>query len=358
MDSPTNQGPAAVEAVADRLFGAALEGMDAVAIAIGDRLGYYQALDAGPRTPDELAGVTGHSPRYTREWLEQQAMTGYVVPAGDAYALAPGVAETLARPGTSTWLAPLMRQFAAAAAQWTRIADAAASGTGLAWQEYGPDMYEAQSDMNAAPLLESLADEWLAAALPEVHARLDAGEASRVADIGCGGGWAGIALASRFPAVRVDGYDVDPPTVELARANVLAHGLDDRVRILEQDVAAESPDTPYDLVMAFECIHDMPHPVAVLAGARRMLAPEGRVLIGDMAGAESFVPDGDPIQRALYGFSLLVCLPDAMSGNPETATGTVMRPSTMDAYARAAGFAAAVPLDVEHDLWRFYELTR
>ena len=150
MDTLTNQDTNPVEAVADRLFGATLEGMDAVAIAIGDRLGYYRALDAGPRTPDELAAETGHSPRYTREWLEQQAMTGYVVPSGDAYALAPGVGETLARPGTSTWLAPLMRQFAAAAAQWTRIADAAASGTGLAWHEYGPDMYEAQSDMNAA----------------------------------------------------------------------------------------------------------------------------------------------------------------------------------------------------------------
>lgn len=358
MDTLTNQDTNPVEAVADRLFGATLEGMDAVAIAIGDRLGYYRALDAGPRTPDQLAAETGHSPRYTREWLEQQAMTGYVVPSGDAYALAPGVAETLARPGTSTWLAPLMRQFAAAAAQWTRIADAAASGTGLAWHEYGPDMYEAQSDMNAAPLLESLADVWLPTAMPEIHARLDAGEPLRVADVGCGGGWAAIALARRFPEARVDGYDVDPPTVELARANVLADRLDDRVRILEQDVAAQAPDTSYDLVMAFECIHDIPHPVEVLAGIRRMLAPQGRVLIADMAGAEAFVPDADPIQRLLYGFSVLVCLPDAMSGNPETATGTVMRPSTMDAYALAAGFAAAVPLAVEHDMWRFYELTR
>ena len=170
MDTLTNHDTTAAEAMADRLFGAALEGMDAVAIAIGDRLGYYRALDAAPRTPDELAAETCHSPRYTREWLEQQAMTGYVVPSGDAYALAPGVAETLARPGTSAWLAPMMRQFAAAAAQWTRIADAAASGTGLAWREYGPDMFEAQSEMNAAPLLESLADVWLPAAMPEIPA--------------------------------------------------------------------------------------------------------------------------------------------------------------------------------------------
>jgi SAM-dependent methyltransferase len=358
MDSLSNHTVASPEAVADRLFGTMVDAMDVVAIAIGDRLDYYRALDAGPRTPAELAAETGHSPRYTREWLEQQAMSGHLVPYGDAFALAPGVAETLARPGTSLWLAPMMRQFAAAAAQWARVADAAAAGTGLPWREFGQDMFEAQSDVNAAVVRESLVDEWLPAALPEVNARLEAGEPLRVADVGCGGGWAGIALARRYPAVRVDGYDVDPPTVELARANVMAEGLDDRVRILEQDVGAKPPDTPYDLVMALECIHDMPHPVEVLAGVHRMLAPDGRVLIADMAGAEAFRPDGDLVQRCLYGFSVLICLPDAMTGNPEGATGTVMRPSTMTAYAREAGLTAAVPLRVEHDLWRFYELTR
>jgi SAM-dependent methyltransferase len=358
MDSLTNYAIASPEAVADRLFGTMVDAMDVVAIAIGDRLGYYRALDAEPLTPAELATQTGHSLRYTREWLEQQAMSGHVVPYGDAFALAPGVAETLARPGTSLWLAPMMRQFAAAAAQWSRVADAAAAGKGLAWQEFGPDMFESQSDVNAAMVLECLVDEWLPGALPGVHARLEAGEPVRVADIGCGGGWAGIALARRYPAVRVDGYDVDPPTVELARGNVRAEGLDDQVRILALDVGVMPPDPSYDLVMAFECIHDMPHPVEVLTGIHRMLAPGGRVLVADMAGAERFDPDGDLVQRCLYGYSVLLCLPDAMTGNPEGATGTVMRPSTMDAYARAAGFTAAVPLRVEHELWRFYELTR
>jgi hypothetical protein len=80
-------------------------------------------------------------------------------------------------------------------------------------------------------------------------------------------------------------------------------------------------------------------------------------MVADMAGAEEFTPDGDPVQRALYGYSVLICLPDAMTGNADGATGTVMRPSTMDRYAREAGFSGATPLGVEHDFWRFYELT-
>lgn len=360
-DTVTGTAPTDAEAalrVGDRLFAAAVDAMDVIAIAIGDRLGYYEALDAGPTTPDALARATRTSRRYCREWLEQQAMSGYVEHRDGVFGLAPGVADVLARRGTTAWLAPMARQVAAAAAHWTRVADGAARGTGLGWADYGRDMYEAQSDMNAAALLESLADDWLAAALPQLHARLAAGEQLRVADVGCGGAWAGIALAQRFPGVQVDGYDVDGPTVELAQRNVAAHGLGERVRVLHQDPAVRAPAGAYDLVTAFECIHDMPNPVAVLRAMRRMVSEDGHVLVADMAGAEEFSPDGDLVQRALYGYSVLVCLPDAMSGNPEGATGTVMRPSTMQRYARDAGFSAAVPLDVEHEFWRFYELTR
>ncbi len=358
MTTPTPSPTDVTDTVVERLFLAMLDGMDVVAVAIGDRLGYYRALDEAPRTSAGLAEATGSHERYAREWLEQQAMSGYLVVDEGVFSLAPGVAEALARPGTSAWVAPMLRQFAAAADHWADVADGARTGAGLPWAGFGRDMYESQSDVNAAPLLESLAGTWLPAALPGLHARMAAGETVRVADVGCGGAWAGIALARAFPGVHVDGYDVDGPTVALARANVEREELADRVRVLEQDLAEHSPDAAYDLVMAYECIHDMPHPVPVLAAMRRMVRPEGRVLVADMAGAEEFTPDGDPTQRCLYGYSVLVCLPDAMSGNPEGATGTVMRPATMDRYAREAGFAGATPLPVEHDLWRFYELTR
>lgn len=216
----------AADVMVEKVFASVLGGMEAVTIAIGDRLGYYRALDDTDMTSEELASTTGCSERYTREWLEQQAVCGYLVATSDGasrerrYTLAPGTAETLARPEELTTMAPLARMLAAAAAQWTRIADGAASGAGLGWVEYGVDMREAQADVNAPPLRRLLPDKWLAAGLPDVHRRLDAGEQLKIADVGCGAGWASIGLASRFPNATVDAYDVDPPTVDLARRNI------------------------------------------------------------------------------------------------------------------------------------------
>lgn len=350
------------EAMSARVFSAAVEGMDLVAMAIGDRLGYYAALDGPKLTPPQLAAVTRTSARYTREWLEHQAVAGYVELIRGArgeehsYRLAPGVAEVLARPGLLSSLAPLARQVAAAMAQWTKVTDGARTGYGLSWAEFGKDVRESQADLNAPQLREFLAHEWLPAALPDTYERMVAGDRVRVADIGCGGAWASIALADAFPQVRVDGFDLDPETVEMARLNVAKTGHANRVRIIEGDVATNAPVAEYDLVMAFECIHDMAAPIEVLAGMQRMLRPGGRGLVADMAGAEDLEPDGDPVQRALYGFSLLLCLPDAMAGGAVDATGTVLRPATMNRYARVAGFSDIEVVPIEHDFWRFYAL--
>lgn len=352
-----------VEAVTERFFAAAIDAMDVAITAIGDRLGYYAALDGRTLTPPELAARTGTNPRYAREWLEHQAVTGYAEllpgarPEENAYRLAPGVAEVLARPGLLTSLAPLARQLAAAEARWGELVEGARTGQGVAWPEFGSDMREGQADMNAPQFHAMLAGSWLPVAVPDLHRRMADGEEVRVADVGCGGAWAAIALADAFRKVTVDGYDIDPPTVSMARENVERAGHKGRIRIIQGDLAQVAPTADYDLVMAFECVHDMPRPVDFLAGVHRMLRPDGTAMIADMAGAEELRPDADPVQRALYGYSLLICLPDAMSGGAVDATGTVMRPSTMRRYATDAGFSAVDVLPVEHDFWRFYRLT-
>jgi len=112
----------------------------------------------------------------------------------------------------------------------------------------------------------------------------------------------------------------------------------------------------FDLVAAFECIHDLSDPVAVLATMRRLAKPSGVVLVMDERVAEEFGAFGDPVERLCYGVSLFVCLPDGLSRQPSAATGTVMRPATLRRYALEAGFSGMEVLPLENDLFRFYRL--
>jgi hypothetical protein len=118
------------------------------------------------------------------------------------------------------------------------------------------------------------------------------------------------------------------------------------------------PSGRFAAAFAFECVHDMPRPVEVLAAARASLAPGGFMVVMDEAVAEEFAPDGDELERVMYGFSLLVCLPDGMSAPGSVGTGTVMRPATLRRYAQEAGFTGFEVLPIEEfGFWRFYLLT-
>jgi hypothetical protein len=361
--SPPAPDAEAAMAVASRLMTAATGTFDLLAIALGERLGYYRLL-AGrePLTPPALAAASRTAPRYAREWLEQQAVTGLLEvldpgqePDERRYQLRPGVAEVLADPDQLTYLAPLARQLAAAARQLPAITRAYQSGAGVPWAAFGADMRESQADLNRPGYLRLLAGDWLAA-LPEVQQRLRTAPAARVADIGCGAGWSCIGLAQGYPMIRVDGYDLDAASVELARRNIAAAGLADRVRVHQADITVTADRGPYDLVTAFECLHDLPRPVPALAAMRHLAAPDGTVLVADMKAARQFSAPGDELERLLYGFSLFICLPDSMSDPRSAATGTVLRPETLRDYAAQAGYDRVDTLPVEHDMWRFYRL--
>jgi hypothetical protein len=101
----------------------------------------------------------------------------------------------------------------------------------------------------------------------------------------------------------------------------------------------------------------MGRPVEALANARRALADGGTVIVADERVAESFIAPGDDLERIMYGFSVVHCLPVGRADHEDSvATGTAMRPDTLRAYARDAGFADVSILPIENDFWRFYRL--
>jgi precorrin-6B methylase 2 len=348
------------EEYAERMMSAALGWIDVMSAYLGDRLGWYRSLaEHGPSSPDQLAERTGTQHRYAREWLEQQAVSGVLLldeseDGTRRYTLPDTAAEVLLDGDSLNYLGPLPRVFAAVSRTMPELLEAYRHGGGVSWAQLGADAREAQAELNR-PLLAELPTAF--AGIGDVQSVLTR-PGARVADVGMGGGWSSIALAQAYPGLEVDGFDIDEPSIELARANAAAAGVADRVRFHNADGDGLAAHGPFDAAFAFECIHDMARPVDVLA-AMRQAVPHGPVVIMDEAVGERLVAPGDEVERLMYGYSIFCCLPDGLSHRPSVGTGTVMRPDTLRDYAQAAGFADLDILPVEDfGMFRFYSLTR
>ncbi len=350
------------DAFAERVFKDALGFADTLAVYIGDRLGLYDALRQGDAiTSVELARRTSLDERYIREWLEHQAATGIIDLVADSrepswryYAISPEHAEVLTDRESVNWLAPLVREMAGTTSVLPRLVDAFRTGDGIPYADYGLDVIEGQADINRATFLQLLGNEWLPA-VPDVDAVLR-NPGARIADIGCGAGWSAIAIARAYPHVRIDGFDLDEASIALARRNIEEAGVSDRVQVHLRDAAAPELRGQYDLVLAFECVHDLSRPVDVLRAMRELTNERGAVIVMDERTGEQFTAPADDLDRLFYGWSLLLCLPSGLADQPSAATGTVMRPAMLDCYAEDAGFSRMEILPIEHAAFRFYRL--
>ena len=363
-----------------RLFTAMLGAYELSTVYLGVRLGCYASLAGeGAANAAELAARCGIHPRYAREWLEQQAVSEFLVvddPAGDAevrrYALPPEHAE-LADPDGG--LAAMAYMHVGIGSVTSRLVDAYREGTGLAYAEYGADVRAGQAGFvrEAYPMLlprvvraavgsvvaESVARGGAAAGSVTGGGTAELWTPERIADIGCGAGWSSLALADAYPEVRVDGLDTDAACIEEARANAVAAGVADRVTFEVCDAAEPKLARRYDVAIFCDVLHDLARPVDALAAARELLTARGVAVVVDEAASDEFTAPGDQLQRGLYVASVLHCLPVGMSEQPSAGTGALMRMSTLRSYAREAGFSDVRELSVTQGAgMRAYLLTR
>jgi 2-polyprenyl-3-methyl-5-hydroxy-6-metoxy-1,4-benzoquinol methylase len=351
------------DALVERIFGSSIEFMEILSIYVGDRLGFYRTLaDTGEATASQMADASGTHGRYAREWLEQQAVAGILeVEDADAdpeerrYRLPEGHDEVLLERDSLYYMAPFARMMVGISRPLPAVLEAFRTGGGVPYPEYGEDTREGIAYANRPMFVNLMGTEWLPA-VPDVHERLQSDPPARVADIGCGTGWSSISIARAYPKARVDGFDLDEDSIAEAKANAEAEGLTDRVTFQVRDAADPELSDRYDLAIAIECIHDMGRPVEALRAMRSMAGNDGAVLVADERVGEDFAAPGDEVERLMYGFSIVHCLPVGMAERPSAGTGTVMRPATLRRYATEAGFSGVEILPIENDFWRFYQL--
>lgn len=338
---------------------------------LGVRLGLYEELHRrGPATPEQLAQRLGLDRRYLREWLEQQAVAGLLevtgapavaaTAAGEtggqrSYALPEAHREVLTVSGSPLSMVSLTAlPLGGVAAALPRLLEAFRTGAGVADEAYGDDWRHGHGGANRA-LFDTVLPGWLAQQLPELARTLREG-GGRVADVGCGAGWAGIALAATYPGCTVDGFDLDARTLDQAQANAVTAGVAGRLRFHHGD-AADAPDAGhYDLVLLLDAVHEVTHPVAVLRACRRLVRPGGTVLLLDARVQPEFTAPGDEIERFQYATSVLHCLPAGRAADGATTTGTVLRPAVVARLAGEAGFTGCAELPFPDRFHRAYRL--
>jgi SAM-dependent methyltransferase len=310
--------------------------LDTVLVVMGDRLGLYRALaGAGPLTPAELAQRTGTAERYVREWLNAQAAGAYINydPDSGRYTLPAEHAVALTDESSPVYLPGLFQTALGSVLDSPRITEAAKTGEGFGWHEHGQDVFDGCERFFRPGYNANLVSAWLPA-LDEVVAKLQRG--ATVADVGCGHGASTILMAQAFPASTFVGSDYHEGSIATARQRAAEAGVSDRVRF-EVAAASSYSGRGYDLVTMFDCLHDMGDPVGAARHVRQSLAADGTWMIVEPAAGDRVEDNINPVGRAYYGFSTLLCTPASLSQDVGLALGAQAGESRIRDVVTTAG---------------------
>ncbi|HVF75593.1 MAG TPA: class I SAM-dependent methyltransferase [Acidimicrobiales bacterium] len=340
--------PAVVEEFAGRIAGTVTAGVVTLMIDIGHRTGLFEAAAAGPATSAELAERAGLSERYVREWLGAVSTAGifrydpdagtFTLPVEHALLLTGGGSSNLAV------LAPLVGDLARHVGA---VTEAFRTGAGVPYDCYRPEFTTTMDEVGRRTYDEALVDGFLAAA-PGLVERLRQGITA--ADLGCGAGHVVNLLGRAFPASTFVGFDIAEDALEAGRREAQAWGLDN-VRFERHDVAQLPATARFDLVTAFDAVHDQADPAGVLRRAHDALADDGTFFMVDIKASSDLANNLDnPLAPMLYGISVMHCMSVSLAAGG-AGLGTAWGRELACEMLAAAGFTSVSVHELPQDVF-------
>jgi 2-polyprenyl-3-methyl-5-hydroxy-6-metoxy-1,4-benzoquinol methylase len=317
-----------------------LGGASSVAmVRMGDSLGLYKALhEGGAATCEALAKRVKLDERYLREWLSHQAASGYLAydPKATTFSLTPEQAMVFAIEDSPVYMVGGFDAVAAMLENQPKVQAAFKTGGGVAWGDQATCLFCAVARFFRPGYVNHLVSEWLPA-LDGVLSKLERG--AKVADVGCGHGWSTVLMAKAFPKSQFVGFDFHEGSIDDARAHARQHGVDGNTRF-EVAKAKELPESGFDLVTCFDCLHDMGDPAGAARHIRAALKPDGTWMVVEPMAGDRLEDNLNPVGRLYYGASTLVCVPTSKSQEVGAALGAQAGEKRLREVIGGAGFSA------------------
>jgi SAM-dependent methyltransferase len=348
--------PEAGNTFAEKLLGHLNGAAIMLMTSIGHRTGLLDAMGDGvARTSAALAQQSHLSERYVREWLGAMTTGGIVQysPASKTYHLPPEHAALLTRAAAPTNFAATSQWISVLGGVESRVVEAFVHGKGVGYDAY-ERFHDVMAEESGQTTLGGI-DEHIIPLIDGLEARLQKG--IEVADVGCGRGLAILHLANRFPSSRFVGLDLNDAAIASAREEASRRGLTN-VQFEKCDLTTWKTNRRFDLITAFDAIHDQARPDLVLQSVNRALHSDGVFLMQDIKASSHVEKNlGHPLAPFIYTISCMHCMSVSLAQGG-MGLGAAWGEELARNMLSDAGFTDVTVRELPHDMINIYYICR
>nr|WP_321234580.1 class I SAM-dependent methyltransferase [uncultured Psychroserpens sp.] len=306
-------------------------------ITIGDKLGLYTTLaESGHLTSHELAVKTNTTERYIREWLSAQAASGYVEyeASSQKFFMTPEQSMVFGNRKSPVFMTGAFYAISSLYHDEHKIENAFKTGEGVSWGDHNSCLFCGTEKFFSPSYEGNLISNWIPS-MDGVIEKLEKG--AKVADIGCGHAASTIIMAKAFPNSSFIGFDFHAASIDQAKERAKDAGLTNVS--FEVSTAKDFPGSDYDFITFFDCLHDMGDPVGACAHTKAALKSDGTCMIVEPFAKDTLEDNLNPVGRAFYAFSTMLCTPCSLNQEVGLALGAQAGEKQLKEVISKGGFS-------------------